>query len=254
MHHTPSLLRIASTTSVKASGLLDVLIPAYRENSRYAPDVQVTAVGTGKALRLAKKGEADLLFVHDPFREEKFVRTGYGVNRRTVMYNQFIIVGPADDPAGVRETGNGMDALEAIAASAAPFVSRGDDSGTNFKELDLWEDAGIAPRGKGWYFESGADMGKTLLTANQKNAYTMVDSGTFQYFRDQLALEVLLAEDPGMQNDYSLIAVNPALFPKLHYREAMDFIAFATSPEGQGTIGRYTLQGLVLFQPLYGKV
>lgn len=249
MNNSSTPLIIASTTSVQNSGLLEALIAVYYQHNRYDLDIQVVAVGTGKALRLAKKGQADLLLVHDPFREVKFISAGYGVNRRIIMSNEFVLVGPADDPAGIATLNTGMDALEKISEKACPFVSRGDDSGTNYKELDLWEDIGINPRGKGWYFETGADMGKTLLIADQKKAYTMVDSGTFEFYRDQVNLEILLARDKAMKNYYSLIAVNPALYPKCRYREAMDLIAFVTSPEGQQAIGRYTRHGVVLFQP-----
>lgn len=243
-------VRIASTTSVVNSGLMDVLIPAYENNTRYDVTVEVEAVGTGKAIRLAKQGQADCLFVHDPFREEKFVAAGYGVNRRTVMYNKFLIAGPEDDPANVRKSLRAMDAFRAIAKNASAFVSRGDDSGTNTREMDLWEDAGIQPRGKGWYFETGLDMAQTLKAADQKKAYTLVDNGTFIYFQRQISLSDLFYQDTILNNYYSIIAVNPANYPDVNYREAMDFIAFVTSPEGQHTIAEYCRQGAALFYPL----
>jgi len=242
-------IRIASTTSVLNSGLMDALIPAYGKSTRYNVYMQLSAVGTGKAIRLAKQGQADLIFVHDPFREEKFVSTGYGVNRRTVMHNLFLIVGPEDDPANVRKSSRAMDAFKAIAGNALPFVSRGDDSGTNFRETDLWEDSGINPKGKGWYFETGLDMAQTLLAADQKKAYTLVDQGTFLYFQKQVDLVELFSQDPILKNNYSLIAVNPANFPNINYREAMDFIAFVTSLEGQKVIAGYTRHGVGFFYP-----
>jgi tungstate transport system substrate-binding protein len=242
-------LRIASTTSIQNSGLMDVLIPAHEKSSRYHARVELIPVGTGKAIRLAKKGQADLIFVHDPFREEKFVSTGYGVNRRTVMYNEFLIVGSREDPANVRNSRLSVDAFKAIAKKAVPFVSRGDDSGTNFREIDLWEDSGINPKGKGWYFEAGADMGQTLLAADNKKAYTLVDSGTFIYYQKKISLIELHRNDPVLKNWYSVIAVNPANFPDVHYREAMDFIAFVTSLEGQEVIAGYSRQGVALFYP-----
>ena len=245
----PKIIRIASTTSIQNSGLMDVLIPAYEKNSRYHIRVELIPVGTGKAIRLAKKGQADLIFVHDPFREEKFVSTGYGVNRRTVMYNEFLIVGPENDPANVKESQSATEAFEAISQKAAPFVSRGDDSGTNFREMDLWEDIGINPRGKGWYFEAGANMGQTLLAADNKKAYTLVDSSTFFYNRKKIRLAELFRNDPILNNLYSIIAVNPVNYPEVNYRESMDFIAFATSPEGQEVIAGYTREGVVLFNP-----
>jgi len=242
-------LVIASTTSTQNSGLFDILIPAYEKATQYGVSVEIIAVGTGKALRIAKKGEADMLFVHDPFREEKFVAEGYGVNRRTVMHNAFIIAGLAKDPAKIKAVKSAVEALELIADAGAPFVSRGDDSGTNMKELDLWDDAGINPKGKGWYFETGGKMGDTLLVADQKKAYTLTDMGTFLNYEKQLDLKVLLQGDPALKNLYSVIAVNPARFPSVRYREAMDFIAFVTSPEGQDIIAKYMKHGIRLFDP-----
>jgi tungstate transport system substrate-binding protein len=242
-------LVIASTTSTKNSGLFDILIPAYEKTTHHAVFVKIIAVGTGKAIRLAKKGEADALFVHDPFREEKFIAEGYGVNRRAVMHNVFVIVGPAKDPAKIRATKSAVDALELIAEAGAPFISRGDDSGTNIKELDLWDDAGVNPKGKGWYFETGSDMAETLLTASRKKAYTLSDIGTFLNYEKRLDAKILLQGDPALRNYYSVIAVNPARFPKVRYREAMDFIAYVTSPEGQGIIAKYKKHGTRLFNP-----
>lgn len=242
-------LVIASTTSTQNSGLFDILIPAYEKATRYGVSVDIIAVGTGKAIRIAKKGEADMLFVHDQFREEKFVAEGYGVNRRAVMHNAFVIVGPAKDSARTRGAKKATEALELIAEANAPFVSRGDDSGTNIRELDLWDDAGISPKGKGWYFETGGKMGDTLLIADQKKAYTLTDIGTFLNYEKQLDLKVLLQGDPALKNLYSVIAVNPDRFPDVRYREAMDFIAFVTSPEGQTVIAKYVKHGTRLFTP-----
>jgi tungstate transport system substrate-binding protein len=243
-------LMIASTTSILNSGLLGVLLPAYEKAAKYDVLVEVAAVGTGKALRMAKKGEADLLFVHDPFREEKFVAEGYGVNRRLVMHNSFVILGPAEDPTGVKDVTKAVEAFELIAESDTSFfVSRGDDSGTNMKELDIWDDAGINPKGKGWYFETGSKMGDTLLVANKQRAYTLSDMGTFLYYESKIKLKVLLEGDPALKNQYSVIAVNPARFVDAKYREAMDFIAFVTSIEGQGIIAKYVKHGALLFHP-----
>lgn len=242
-------LVIASTTSIQNSGLFDILIPAYEKSTKYSNEVDVIAVGTGRAIRIAKRGDADLLFVHDPFREEKFVAEGYGVNRRTVMHNFFAIAGPGKDPAGVRNAASAVEAFELIAETGAPFVSRGDDSGTNMKELDIWEDAGINPRGKGWYFETGSKMGDTLLVADQKKAYTLSDTGTFLNYEPKLGLKILLGNDPLLRNQYSVIAVSPDKFPGAKYREALDFISFLTSPEGQSVIAGYTRHGTGLFNP-----
>lgn len=242
-------LLIASTTSVLNSGLLDALIPAYEKSTKYALEVEVVAVGTGRAIRMAKKGEADLIFVHDPFREEKFVAEGYGINRRNVMHNSFVVIGPSEDPAGVKSAASAAEAFELIAETASPFVSRGDDSGTNIKELDIWDDAGINPKGKGWYFETGSRMGDTLLIANKKKAYTLSDMGTFLNYESKLKLHVLLKRDPLLRNQYSVIAANPARFSKAQYREAMDFIAFVTSGDGQSVIANYTKHRAHLFYP-----
>ena len=242
-------LVIASTTSTQQSGLFDILIPEYEKASQYDIKVEIIAVGTGKAIRVAKKGEADMLFVHDPFREEKFVAEGYGVNRRAVMHNDFIIVGPQNDSAGIKRLKSAVDAFEEIAEKGSSFVSRGDDSGTNIKELDIWDNAGINPKGKGWYFETGAKMGDTLLTANQKKAYALSDMGTFLNYESKINLKILFKGDPILRNNYSVIAVNPEKFPEAKYREAMDFIAFVTSPEGQRLIARYKKHNINLFYP-----
>jgi tungstate transport system substrate-binding protein len=242
-------LLIASTTSTQNSGLLDILIPAYEKATKYDVKVEVIAVGTGKAIRIAKKGEADMLFVHDPFREEKFIAEGYGVNRRAVMHNDFVIVGPQKDPARINVLKGVIEVFEEIAEKGVPFVSRGDDSGTNIKELDIWDDAGINPKGKGWYFEAGANMGDTLLVADQKGAYTLSDMGTFLYYERKIHLKILFKGDLMLRNNYSVIAVNPEKYPKARYREAMDFIAFVTSPEGQHIIATYRKHGVNLFYP-----
>jgi tungstate transport system substrate-binding protein len=242
-------ITIASTTSTQNSGLFDILIPAYEKATTLRAKVEVIAVGTGKAMRLAKKGEADLLIVHDPFREEKFVAEGYGVNRRAVMHNAFVIAGPSKDQARIKGAKKATEALELIAEAGAPFVSRGDDSGTNIRELDLWDDAGINPKGKGWYFETGSKMGDTLLIASRKKAYTLTDIGTFLNYEKKIDLKVLFQGDDMLRNGYSVIAVNPDRFPKVRYREAMDFIAYVTSPEGQGIIAKYMKHGIRLFNP-----
>ena len=242
-------LLIASTTSTQNSGLFDILIPRFEKSSRYNLSVEVIAVGTGKALRIAKKGEADVLFVHDPFREEKFIAEGYGVNRRLVMHNDFVILGPKDDPAQIKGLKSAIDAFELIAERKASFVSRGDDSGTNVKELDIWDDAAVSPKGQEWYLEAGAKMGDTLLVANQKKAYVLSDRGTFLNYASNLKLKIMVESDPLLKNQYSVIAVSPAKFPAVRYCEAMDFIAFVTSPEGQKIIASYLKHGVNLFYP-----
>ena len=249
MKQEKSKLIIASTTSTQNSGLLDILIPRYEKSSRYHVSVEVIAVGTGKALRIAKKGEADVLFVHDPFREEKFLAEGYGVNRRLVMHNDFVILGPKGDPAKIKGLKSAIDAFELIAEKRSAFVSRGDDSGTNAKELDIWDDAGVTPKGQEWYLEAGAIMGDTLLFANQKKAYVLSDRGTFLNYESGIRLKIMVESDPLLKNQYSVIAVSPAKFPSVRYSEAMDFIAFVTSPEGQKIIASYVKHGVNLFYP-----
>ena len=242
-------LVIASTTSTQNSGLFDILIPAFEKSTKYGIKVEIVAVGTGKAIRIAKKGEADMLFVHDPFREQKFVAEGFGVNRRSVMHNDFVVVGPAKDPARIRGLETAVEAFEEIAEKGAPFVSRGDDSGTNIRELDIWDDSGINPKGKGWYFEAVSNMGDTLILADQKKAYTLSDTGTFLNYERKLDLKVLFKGDNVLKNFYSVIAVNPEKFPKARYRESMDFIAFVTSSEGQRVIATYKKHEVNLFYP-----
>ena len=242
-------LIIASTTSTQNSGLLDLLIPAFEKSSRYDLKVEVIAVGTGKAIKMAKQGQADMLFVHDPFREEKFVAEGYGVNRRAVMHNDFVLVGPDKDPAKIKRAKTAIEAFEDIASKGELFVSRGDDSGTNIKELDLWEDAGINPKGKSWYLETGAKMGDTLLTADEKKAYAITDMGTFLNYETKIKLKILFKGDALLRNKYSVIAVNPDKFSNIKYREAMDFISFITAPEGQMLIAKYVKHGINLFYP-----
>jgi tungstate transport system substrate-binding protein len=242
-------LMIASTTSIQNSGLLKILIPAYEKVTHYKVKAEIIAVGTGKAIRIAKKGEADMLFVHDPFREEKFVAEGYGVNRRAVMHNDFVIAGPGNDPAKIKSAKSALDAFEEIAEKGTAFVSRGDDSGTNIKEMDIWDDAGINPKGKGWYFEAGANMKETLILADQKKAYALTDMGTLLNLETKIGLKILFREDRMLKNFYSVIAVNPDRFPHAKYREAMDFIAFITSLEGQKVIAGYKRHGVNLFYP-----
>lgn len=249
MKQGKSKLIIASTTSTQNSGLFDILIPAYKKSTLYNVSVEVIAVGTGKALRIAKKGEADVLFVHEPFREEKFLSEGYGVNRRLVMHNDFVILGPKSDPAHIKGVKSAIDAFELLADKGAAFVSRGDDSGTNIKELDIWDDAGVDPKGKDWYVEAGAKMGDTLVLADQKKAYVLSDRGTFLNYEPKIRLKIMVESDPLLKNQYSVMAVSPAKFPSVRYREAMDFIAFVTSSEGQKIIASYIKHGVNLFYP-----
>jgi tungstate transport system substrate-binding protein len=240
------ILRMATTTSTENSGLLKDIMPAFEKATGY--QVRVTPVGTGKALRLGQDGDVDVVLVHAPPAEEKFVAAGYGVNRRHVMYNDFVIVGPANDPAKISGMKNAAKALATIAKDKAIFVSRGDDSGTNKKEKILWKDAGVKPSGK-WYREAGQGMGKVLQMAGEMQGYTLTDRGTWLFMKDKLPLKIVVEGDPKLFNPYGVIAVNPGRYPDINYTGAMAFIAWITSPEGQALIGKYRVNNKQLFIP-----
>lgn len=242
----PVTLRMSTTTSVENSGLLDVLLPPFEK--RHGIKVHVVAVGTGKALKLGENGDVDVVFVHDRESEERFVAGGYGINRRDVMVNDFVIAGAAADPAGVKGLKDAAEAMKKIAAAKAAFVSRGDDSGTHKKERALWKAAGIAPQGD-WYREAGQGMGATLMMAADKGGYCLSDRGTFDAMRGKVALAVLCEGDPRLFNPYSVIPVHPARHPQGKYREAMMLTGWLTSPEGQKIIGEYRKDGQALFIP-----
>lgn len=253
---TPSqTLILATTTSTADSGLLDFLLPDFEQ--AYHCDVQIIAVGTGQALALGAKGDADVLLVHDPDGEAAFLAAGHGVNRQDVMYNDFIIVGPPSDPAGIAGSATAAQAFARIARAKAPFASRGDGSGTEAKEKAIWQAAGIAPDPRsGWYFSLGQGMGDTLLFAAEKGAYTLADRGTFLSMRSKLNLAVLLGgvapdrnPDPTLRNSYGVIAVNPATHPNVNHALATKFIAWLTSVETQGRILEFTAGGQPLFYP-----
>ena len=240
---------LQSTTSTKNSGLYDYILPKFKNLT--GVDVRVVAVGTGQAIKNAQNGDADVLIVHAKFREEKFVREGYGKKRHELMYNDFIIVGPKDDPAGAAESLRVVDALKNIAHSKAIFVSRGDDSGTHIKELSLWQLAGVdAKRDSGtWYREAGAGMGATLNTAVSMNAYTLADRSTWISFGNKQNHRIVFEDEPPLHNQYSVIAINPEKHPhvKTHYVET--FIEWLLSDQGQSVIASYNVQGQQLFFP-----
>jgi len=244
--HSAQALRLATTTSTENSGLLSYLLPVFEERSGIP--VHVIAVGTGKALRIARAGDVDLVMVHARPAEQRFVANGHGVDRREFMYNDFVIVGPRSDPAGVGETDSIMEAMERIASSGR-FVSRGDDSGTHKKELALWEMVDRKPGGD-WYVESGLGMGKVLQMASELDAYTMTDRGTWLAYRGRLELSLLLQGDPPLFNPYGVIAVNPQRHPHVNYAGATALIDWLASAEGQKLIARYSVAGQVLFHPL----
>ncbi len=245
---TPGLgtIRLATTTSTENSGLLERLLPPFE--ARFGAEVHVIAVGTGRALALARRGDADVLLVHAPSAEEAFVETGCGVNRRAVMANDFVLLGPAADPAGAAKADSAPAALAAVARAEARFASRGDDSGTHNKERALWAEAGHQPAGA-WYMEVGQGMGATLLLADEKRAYCLSDRGTYLAMRDTIDLAVRFEGAPVLRNPYSIIAVNPARHPDVNYAGAMALIGWVTSPRGQAIIGGFQVGDEVLFHP-----
>lgn len=241
-------LVLATTTSTQDSGLLDALVPAF-EAAHPAYSVEVIAVGTGEALRLGQQKDADVLLVHAPQEEAAFVAAGYGAERRDVCYNQFIIVGPSDDPAGVKRAVNAAQAVARIAERQALFVSRGDDSGTHKKERALWAAAGIEPAGA-WYLVTGQGMGETLKVASEKQAYALADEATFVTMRDALDLVALFDRGADLRNQYGVVVVAGAP----NERGARDFAEWICSNEGQALIGRFGAErsGSPLFVPNAG--
>ena len=239
-------LRLATTTSTENSGLLAELIPPFED--RTGLKVDVIAVGTGQALKLGETGDVDLVLVHARASEDAFVAAGHGVDRRDVMHNDFIILGPSRDPAGVRDMGNAAEAFKAIANRRESFISRGDDSGTHKKEKALWKQAGLSPKGR-WYRDVGQGMGAVITMSDDMQAYTLADRGTYLSMKSKITLEVLVESDPKLFNPYGIIAVNPAKHPHVNYNGAMRFIAWITSPEGQNIIGAVQREGQVLFYP-----
>ena len=237
---------VASTTSTEQSGLFDYLLPLFEEKSGI--DVRVIAQGTGQALDTARRGDADVVFVHAPAPEEKFVAEGEGVERFEVMYNDFVIVGPADDPAGVKGMVDASDALAKIAEAKTNFASRGDDSGTHQKELQLWKEAGIEPSGD-WYKETGSGMGPTLNTASELPAYALTDRGTWISFENKGPLDIAVEGDVGLFNQYGVILVNPEKHPHVKQEDGQAFIDWLISAEGQEAIAGYKLSDQQLFYP-----
>ncbi len=239
-------LKLATTTSTENSGLLSVLIPLFEKT--HGLRVDIIAVGTGKALKLGENGDVDVLMVHAPAAEMSFVEQGYGVNRRQVMHNDFIIVGSSSDPAGVRGKSSAASALNQIAVRGRLFISRGDDSGTHKLEMQLWKSAATTPGGK-WYKEAGQGMGAVLTMADYLQAYTLTDRGTFLSMRDKLNLDILVEKDPDLYNQYSVIAVNPALHAHVNYRGALEFISWVTSAEARNIMTGFKIGGEQLFYP-----
>jgi tungstate transport system substrate-binding protein len=267
------ILKMSTTTSTQASGLLDVLLPEFKKDTGI--EVKVIAKGTGAAIRDGMDGNVDVIFVHAKAREEKFVSEGYGTKRYAVMHNDFIILGPEDDPAAVREVADVAAALERIGLSGSMFISRGDDSGTHTKEQALWRATGLKlekdsrriikkgktyevmfvhPTGLGeWYMSIGQGMGKTLTFADEKLAYTLADRGTYLKYKlgrkQGLDLTILNEGDPRLANPYGIIPIDPQKYPHVQHELAMEFVEWLTSARGQGLIADYKLLGKQLFYP-----
>jgi tungstate transport system substrate-binding protein len=238
-------LLLGTTTSTEDAGLLNVLLPPFEKTDNVK--VEVISKGTGYALSLGENGEVDVVLVHDRPAEDKFVVDGFGVDRKDVMHNDFIIIGPKEDPANVKEAKSAVDAFKRIAEAKAEFISRGDKSGTNQKEKEVWTAAGIKPEGK-WYMV-GQGMGHAIQTANDKKAYTLADRGTYLSYVGKIDMPILFEGDKTLFNPYGVIAVNPKKHPRVRYDLAKKFIGYITGPEGQKIIGDFKINGKQLFFP-----
>jgi tungstate transport system substrate-binding protein len=244
---------LSTTTSTQDSGLLDVLIPIFEKKTGYF--VKTIAVGSGQAMAMGQKGEADVLLVHSPAAEKKFVSEGYGVNRRLVMHNDFIVVGPVEDPAKIKGTKAAVEAFKKIASAGQVFLSRGDKSGTHSKELTIWKAAGINPEGQKWYQQTGLGMGQTLNVASEKKGYTLADRGTYLALKKKLGLDILAEGDAILLNIYHVIEVNPAKWPKVNAAGSKAFADFVVSKEVQEIVKTFGVDkfGSPLFFPDAGK-
>lgn len=239
-------LRLSTTTSTENSGLLAVLNPVFEQ--KFNAKVDVIAVGTGKALKIGSRGDVDIVFVHAPAAELEYVKTGDFIDRQAVMHNDFVIVGPASDPAAVSEVSSAIEALAKIATTKSEFVSRGDDSGTHKKEKALWARADLKPQGQ-WYIKAGQGMGAVLKMADEKQAYTLTDRGTQIAYAGQLSLSVKYEGDEALFNPYHVMAVNPLKHPHVRYELARQYIDFVTGEEGQKIIADFRIKEQQLFYP-----
>jgi tungstate transport system substrate-binding protein len=246
-------LILATTTSTQDTGLLDVLNPIFEKKTGFF--VKTIAVGSGQAMAMGAKGEADVLLVHSPAAEKKFISEGNGVNRMLVMHNDFIIVGPPSDPAGIKGMKSAAEAFKQIAAKGAVFMSRGDNSGTNAKEKDVWKAAGINPEGQKWYQQTGLGMGQTLNVSAEKKTYTLADRGTYLSLKKNLGMDILVEGDKVLLNIYHVIEVNPAKWSKVNTHGAKAFAEFMVSKEVQDIISTFGVDkyGSPLFFPDAGK-
>ncbi len=239
-----AILKLSTTTSTENSGLLKVLLPAFEAQSGLK--VQVISVGTGKALELAKNGDVDVTLVHARAAEDQFIAEGHGVNRRDVMYNDFVVVGPIADPAGLKGSHDVAQALKKILAAKAKFISRGDNSGTDQMEKAYWKDIGSRPAGA-LYISAGLGMGEVLTMAAELQAYTLTDRATYAAYRARTGLAILVEGDPKMFNPYGIIAVNPKKYPGINYQGAMRLIDWITSEEGRKKIAAFKVEGQQMF-------
>ncbi len=242
----PRAITLATTTSTRDSGLLDVLLPRFQQQTGI--EVRVVAVGSGQALELGRRGDADVLLTHSPAAEAEFLADGSGIERRPVMHNDFVLVGPPADPAGVRGLTSISTAFARLAETGATFVSRGDESGTHAKEREIWQQPGAPPRGA-WYLSAGGGMAQTLRLASERQAYTLSDRGTFLAHRERLELALLAEGDPLLRNEYAVILLDPKQHPQLQHAAARRFADFLVAPQTQRVIARF---GLAKFgQPLF---
>jgi len=244
---------LATTTSTQDSGLLDVLIPLFEQNTGYF--VKTIAVGSGQAMAMGQKGEADVLLVHSPAAEKKFVAEGYGIHRRLIMHNDFIIIGPPGDPAKIKGIKAASEAFKKIASAQALFLSRSDKSGTHTKEMDIWKAAGVKPEGEKWYQQTGLGMGQTLSVTAEKKGYTLADRGTYLALKKNLGLDILVEGDAILLNIYHVIEINPAKWPKVNAAGGKAFADFMVSKETQDIVRTFGVDkyGSPLFFPDVGK-
>lgn len=240
---------LASTTSTQNSGLFDHILPAFTKESGIT--VNVVAVGTGAALKLARNGDADVLMVHHKTSEEKFVKDGFGVERFDLMHNDFVLVGPDSDPASIQSSQSVVAALQLIKKQKSPFLSRGDDSGTNKRELELWHETDFDPKSVsgGWYRETGSGMGATLNTAVAMQGYALTDRATWLSYKNKQNMKVLFERDKRLFNQYGIIVVNPEKYPHIKIKAANKFVSWLLSPKGQSLIASYKVAGQQLFSP-----
>lgn len=245
-----NVIRLATTTSTENSGLLTYLLPKFEKTC--VCKVLVVAVGTGKALKLGEDGNADAVLVHARSAEDAFIAAGHGVDRRDVMYNDFVLIGPINDPAKIKGEKDIIKAMEKIALSKSKFVSRGDESGTHIMEKSYWKAANIKPEEinkSRWYFSAGQGMGEVLAMSGEMRAYTLTDRGTYIAYRERIGLPILMEGDPPMYNPYGIIAVNPKKYPDANYKGATALINWITSKEGQQLIASFKVDGEQLFVP-----